>query len=173
MMGTMMKTYWISMYIKLPVSVGLILVMFMYIISLASNELFKFSFQLMMFIMMIFMLILLILNKYNFMNNFNNLETQIFSNNFIINENSMFLFKLYNMPNNLMTIMLMNYLLINLETQIFSNNFIINENSMFLFKLYNMPNNLMTIMLMNYLLITLIATVKITKNHKGPLRMMN
>nr|WHN64469.1 NADH dehydrogenase subunit 6 [Brachytarsina amboinensis] len=130
-MGTMMKTYWIS-YMLFLVFVGGLLVMFMYIISLASNELFKFSFQLMMFIMMIFMLILLILNKYNFMNNFNNLETQIFSNNFIIN-----------------------------------------ENSMFLFKLYNMPNNLMTIMLMNYLLITLIATVKITKNHKGPLRMMN
>lgn len=44
------------------------------------------------------------------------------------------------------------------------------ENSININKLYNYPNNLLTILLITYLLITLIAVIKITKLHKGPLR---
>nr|AVE15670.1 NADH dehydrogenase subunit 6 [Haania sp. JZ-2017] len=40
----------------------------------------------------------------------------------------------------------------------------------FLIKMYNQPTNIMTIMIAIYLFLTLIAVIKITNIHKGPLR---
>jgi NADH-ubiquinone oxidoreductase chain 6 len=37
-------------------------------------------------------------------------------------------------------------------------------------KLYNFPTNFLTVLLINYLFLTLIAAVKVTNVHYGPLR---
>nr|YP_010239122.1 NADH dehydrogenase subunit 6 [Miltogramma oestracea]QTF74382.1 NADH dehydrogenase subunit 6 [Miltogramma oestracea] len=133
MTGLMSKSFWFS-YILFLVFLGGMLVLFIYVTSLASNEMFSFSTMLMIISMMTLltsMIYLIFLDK-NLLSPYLNME---------------------------------------MKTLINMNNFI-SENSLSLNKLYNYPTNLMTIMLMNYLLITLIATVKITKLHKGPLRPM-
>nr|QLY90016.1 NADH dehydrogenase subunit 6 [Phaonia perdita] len=125
------KNFWFS-YILFLVFMGGMLVLFIYVTSLASNEIFSLSIKYtytMMVIFFISMLMMLIMDK-NLLLLYTNLEM-----NSIINMNSY-----------------------------------MTENSMTIYKLYNYPNNLLTIFLMNYLLITLIAVVKITKLHKGPLR---
>nr|UOU85263.1 NADH dehydrogenase subunit 6 [Hydrotaea ignava] len=131
--GLMTKSFWFS-YILFLVFIGGMLVLFIYVTSLASNEMFSFSIKLLMisiiFILTTFLTIYFI--DKNLLLQYSNYEM-----NSIINMNS--------------------YLM---------------ENSLMLNKLYNYPTNLLTILLMNYLLITLIAVVKITKLHKGPLRTM-
>jgi NADH-ubiquinone oxidoreductase chain 6 len=49
-------------------------------------------------------------------------------------------------------------------------NFLIKENTINLNKLYNFPTNFLTVLLINYLFLTLIAAVKVTNVHYGPLR---
>lgn len=125
------KNFWFS-YILFLVFIGGILVLFIYVTSLASNEIFSLSIKYTYVIIIIFfisILIILIIDK-NLLLLYTNLEI-----NSIVNINSY-----------------------------------ITENSITIYKLYNYPNNLLTIFLMNYLLITLIAVIKITKLHKGPLR---
>nr|YP_010730293.1 NADH dehydrogenase subunit 6 [Blondelia inclusa]WEG23160.1 NADH dehydrogenase subunit 6 [Blondelia inclusa] len=115
MTGLISKTFWFS-YILFLVFIGGMLVLFIYITSLASNEMFTLSMKLMItyFMMfMIFMVILFYMDK-NFFQ-YKNIETMsIFNLNSYILENSLSINKLYNFPNNLLTIMLMNYLLITL-----------------------------------------------------------
>nr|YP_009560909.1 NADH dehydrogenase subunit 6 [Hydrotaea chalcogaster]QAB45342.1 NADH dehydrogenase subunit 6 [Hydrotaea chalcogaster] len=133
MTGLMSKSFWFS-YILFLVFIGGMLVLFIYVTSLASNEMFSFSIKLLMIsIIFIFITLLTIyfIDK-NLLMQYSNYEI-----NTINNMNS--------------------YLM---------------ENSLSLNKLYNYPMNLLTILLMNYLLITLIAVIKITKLHKGPLRTM-
>nr|YP_010400227.1 NADH dehydrogenase subunit 6 [Mesembrina meridiana]UQS75926.1 NADH dehydrogenase subunit 6 [Mesembrina meridiana] len=133
MSGLMTKSFWFS-YILFLVFLGGMLVLFIYVTSLASNEMFSFSIKLLLISMMIFMVMMITL--------------------FMIDKN-----------------ILMQYS--NLENQLISNMYsYTTENSLSLNKLYNYPTNLLTILLMNYLLITLIAVVKITNLHKGPLRPM-
>nr|QNV11653.1 NADH dehydrogenase subunit 6 [Coenosia mollicula] len=129
--GMMTKTFWFS-YILFLVFLGGMLVLFIYVTSLASNEMFSFSIKLISMTSIIFMLNMIIL--------------------FFIDKNILLMYSNY-------------------ETLSITNmNSFMMENSLSINKLYNYPNNLMTILLMNYLLITLIAIVKITKMHKGPLR---
>nr|YP_009236446.1 NADH dehydrogenase subunit 6 [Muscina levida]AMH85744.1 NADH dehydrogenase subunit 6 [Muscina levida] len=133
MTGLIAKSFWFS-YILFLVFIGGMLVLFIYVTSLASNEMFTFSIKLMIFSFILFafsMMFLMFIDKFDYLNYFN-IEIEK-----IIN------YHYYN-----------------------------TENSLSLNKLYNYPNNLLTIMLMNYLLITLIAIVKITNLHKGPLRPM-
>nr|YP_010240505.1 NADH dehydrogenase subunit 6 [Chlorops oryzae]QTF87846.1 NADH dehydrogenase subunit 6 [Chlorops oryzae] len=116
--GLITKTFWFS-YILFLVFLGGMLILFIYVTALASNEMFSFSFKLMMYSMSLILLLMMIM--YMFMDNMI-MNINIFNNemNFSYNEtdfskeNSLNLNKLYNYPTNFMTILLMNYLLITL-----------------------------------------------------------
>nr|YP_009560257.1 NADH dehydrogenase subunit 6 [Oxysarcodexia thornax]QAA79155.1 NADH dehydrogenase subunit 6 [Oxysarcodexia thornax]QAA79168.1 NADH dehydrogenase subunit 6 [Oxysarcodexia thornax]QAA79194.1 NADH dehydrogenase subunit 6 [Oxysarcodexia thornax] len=114
--GLMTKTFWFS-YILFLVFLGGMLVLFIYVTSLASNEMFSFSIKLMITSVIIFMLSIIVLffiDK-NIIMQYTNMEIKsIFDMDSYILENSLSLNKLYNYPTNLLTIMLMNYLLITL-----------------------------------------------------------
>nr|QIT03230.1 NADH dehydrogenase subunit 6 [Sarcophaga caudagalli] len=114
--GLMTKTFWFS-YILFLVFLGGMLVLFIYVTSLASNEMFSFSMKLTMTTIIMFILsisVLIFIDK-NILIQYNNMEIQSMINmDSYIMENSLSLMKLYNYPTNLLTIMLMNYLLITL-----------------------------------------------------------
>nr|YP_009058486.1 NADH dehydrogenase subunit 6 [Scathophaga stercoraria]AIL95208.1 NADH dehydrogenase subunit 6 [Scathophaga stercoraria]UJG45472.1 NADH dehydrogenase subunit 6 [Scathophaga stercoraria] len=116
MSGLMTKSFWFS-YILFLVFLGGMLVLFIYVTSLASNEMFSFSIKLLFISLMIFsimMITLFFIDKNNLLN-YSNMEVQSISNmNSYLMENSLSLNKLYNYPTNLLTILLMNYLLITL-----------------------------------------------------------
>nr|UFK62165.1 NADH dehydrogenase subunit 6 [Habroscelimorpha dorsalis dorsalis]UFK62178.1 NADH dehydrogenase subunit 6 [Habroscelimorpha dorsalis media] len=119
MSGLMSYTFWFS-YIVFLVMLGGMLVLFIYMTSLASNEMFQFSSKMMMFmlIMTMTLMTLMIMLPDNQMlmsliKNSNSSE-MINSMNFLINENLITLNKIYNSPNNMITILLINYLLITL-----------------------------------------------------------
>nr|YP_010022599.1 NADH dehydrogenase subunit 6 [Sarcophaga josephi]QOP39447.1 NADH dehydrogenase subunit 6 [Sarcophaga josephi] len=116
MSGLMTKTFWFS-YILFLVFLGGMLVLFIYVTSLASNEMFSLSIKLMITTISLFIMsicVLIIIDK-NIITQYMNMEIQsIINMNSYIMENSMSLMKLYNYPTNLLTIMLMNYLLITL-----------------------------------------------------------
>nr|QNV11666.1 NADH dehydrogenase subunit 6 [Morellia hortorum] len=114
--GLMTKSFWFS-YILFLVMLGGMLVLFIYVTSLASNEMFSFSIKLMISTLIMFMLsmILLYFIDKNLLLQYMNTEIQPINNlNSFISENSLSLNKLYNYPTNLLTILLMNYLLITL-----------------------------------------------------------
>nr|ABF51684.1 NADH dehydrogenase subunit 6 [Stomoxys calcitrans] len=114
--GLMSKSFWFS-YILFLVFLGGMLVLFIYVTSLASNEMFSFSIKLMLTSMMIFfiMMYMLYLSDKNILMQYFNMEVNSITNlNSFIMENSLSLNKLYNYPTNLLTILLMNYLLITL-----------------------------------------------------------
>nr|WEG23134.1 NADH dehydrogenase subunit 6 [Siphona sp. 1 HNL-2023a] len=115
-LGLISKTFWFS-YILFLVFIGGMLVLFIYTTSLASNEMFSLSTKLMMMSMMMLLLMLTLLTMIdkNLLLMFNNMEMNLMYNmNSFIMENSLSLNKLYNYPTNLLTILLMNYLLITL-----------------------------------------------------------
>nr|AAR91411.1 NADH dehydrogenase subunit 6 [Drosophila simulans] len=115
--GLMTKSFWYS-YILFLIFLGGMLVLFIYVTSLASNEMFNLSIKLTVFssFILIFMLILsLIIDKTSsslFLMN-NDMQSIINMNSYFM-ENSLSLNKLYNFPTNFITILLMNYLLITL-----------------------------------------------------------
>nr|YP_010326134.1 NADH dehydrogenase subunit 6 [Chrysopera combinans]UNP49257.1 NADH dehydrogenase subunit 6 [Chrysopera combinans] len=117
--GMLIKTYWFS-YILFLTFLGGLLVLFIYVSSIASNELFKPSFNTK--IMFIISLSLLILIQYLYMNNlfwmnfsFNS-DMNIFYNlnMFFNNENNINLSKLYNNQTFYIMLMLIIYLFITL-----------------------------------------------------------
>nr|QXG15710.1 NADH dehydrogenase subunit 6 [Polleniopsis mongolica] len=114
--GVTTKSFWFS-YILFLVFLGGMLVLFIYVTSLASNEMFSLSIKLMLMCLLIFMMmmtILLFIDKNNLLQ-YQNLEIKsIYNMNSYLMENSLSLNKLYNYPTNLLTILLMNYLLITL-----------------------------------------------------------
>nr|YP_010895168.1 NADH dehydrogenase subunit 6 [Kertesziomyia violascens]WJW73694.1 NADH dehydrogenase subunit 6 [Kertesziomyia violascens] len=119
--GLMAKTFWFS-YILFLIFVGGMLVLFIYMTSLASNEMFALSLKtIFISIISLFMLTIMIvlldkmLLTFNSMNN----EMNSISNlNSYISENSLNLIKLYNYPSNMITILLINYLLITMIASI-------------------------------------------------------
>nr|QOV03276.1 NADH dehydrogenase subunit 6 [Hydrellia maura] len=115
--GLLTKSFWFS-YILFLIFLGGMLVLFIYVTSLASNEMFSMSIKLTMFSVMMISLIIIIsilIDKTLFMNwMINNEMNPLNSINSLITENSLNLNKLYNFPTNFITIMLMNYLLITL-----------------------------------------------------------
>lgn len=114
--GLITKTFWFS-YILFLVFLGGILVLFIYVTSLASNEIFTFSSKILISSISIFFIILISLYFIDkrILLNYSNIEIQSISNlNSYIIENSLSLNKLYNYPTNLLTILLINYLLITL-----------------------------------------------------------
>nr|AVT43718.1 NADH dehydrogenase subunit 6 [Agathymus micheneri] len=120
--GMIIHTYWFS-YILFLVFLGGLLVLFIYVSSIACNEYFNFKFNNKIFIKFLIMILLLyciikIINmKYmKFMNFFNSYELNNFFNLFIFfnNENNINLNKLYNKQNYLLMFMLIIYLFITL-----------------------------------------------------------
>nr|YP_009648532.1 NADH dehydrogenase subunit 6 [Micromus angulatus]ARO47903.1 NADH dehydrogenase subunit 6 [Micromus angulatus]QCE31818.1 NADH dehydrogenase subunit 6 [Micromus angulatus] len=106
-------TFWFS-YILFLIMVGGMLILFMYMTSLASNEIFKININTMIVnLMMIFLLILITIIFDNMIMVMKNYE----SINFLMikeKENSFNLIKLYNNYSMNMTILLINYLFLTL-----------------------------------------------------------
>nr|QXG19105.1 NADH dehydrogenase subunit 6 [Drosophila auraria]QXG19586.1 NADH dehydrogenase subunit 6 [Drosophila triauraria] len=115
--GLMTKSFWYS-YILFLIFLGGMLVLFIYVTSLASNEMFNLSVKLTLFSSMILFILFFIsfLIDKNTTSLFllNNEMESIFNQNSYFLENSLSLNKLYNFPTNFITILLMNYLLITL-----------------------------------------------------------
>nr|AMP43752.1 NADH dehydrogenase subunit 6 [Leptogaster longicauda] len=113
--GMISKTFWFS-YILFLIFLGGMLVLFIYVTSLASNEMFTFSMKLMVSCVILFTLFSFLMLTDNFLFNFEmNNEMQSLNNTLsYFSENSINLMKLYNSPTNMVTILLMSYLLITL-----------------------------------------------------------
>nr|YP_009689614.1 NADH dehydrogenase subunit 6 [Coquillettidia chrysonotum]QEE94291.1 NADH dehydrogenase subunit 6 [Coquillettidia chrysonotum] len=117
MSGISMKTFWYS-YILFLIFMGGMLVLFIYMTSLSSNEMFSISFFLyflFIFSNMSMMLFFMFMDKYLMETIFSNMEMKLLSNfNNLMNENIISLNKIYNFPINLITLLLINYLLLTL-----------------------------------------------------------
>nr|YP_010627106.1 NADH dehydrogenase subunit 6 [Dierna strigata]WBK26797.1 NADH dehydrogenase subunit 6 [Dierna strigata] len=116
--GMLIKTYWFS-YILFLTFLGGLLVLFIYVSSIASNELFKPSFNtkiLLLFSFFFFLIIqMLFFNNLFWMNfSFNSDMNNFFSWIFINNENKINLSKLYNNQTFMIMVMLIIYLFITL-----------------------------------------------------------
>nr|YP_010728538.1 NADH dehydrogenase subunit 6 [Endochironomus tendens]WEF49779.1 NADH dehydrogenase subunit 6 [Endochironomus tendens] len=118
--GMMTKSFWFS-YSLFLIFLGGMLILFMYMTSIASNEEFKFKINfknmiLMMIYTMMIMLFFIFLNQnFLFFNNINNIEVlNLETMKMFFLENNFMLNKMYNFPMNLITIMLINYLFLTL-----------------------------------------------------------
>nr|YP_010328116.1 NADH dehydrogenase subunit 6 [Bactrocera frauenfeldi]UJH19368.1 NADH dehydrogenase subunit 6 [Bactrocera frauenfeldi] len=115
--GLMAKSFWFS-YVLFLIFLGGMLVLFIYVTSLASNEMFSLSMKLTTICIMTMMTLTLtamFTDKLSTSPFIENLEMQpLYNFNMTVYENSLSLYKLYNYPTNFITIMLMNYLLITL-----------------------------------------------------------
>nr|ASY98584.1 NADH dehydrogenase subunit 6 [Camelomantis moultoni] len=109
--GYMSLSFWFS-YVLILIYLGGMLVLFMYITSLASNEMFLYSNKI--FLIIIFLPLIFMLNYYfNLMypmylyeNMENSLVLNLTSNNFLL--------KMYNQPINMITILIASYLFLTL-----------------------------------------------------------
>nr|UEN66871.1 NADH dehydrogenase subunit 6 [Diaethria gabaza eupepla] len=115
--GMMINTYWFS-YILFLVFLGGLLVLFIYVSSIASNEYFKsfFFLKMMMVIFFFSLMISLFMYNLNWMNFYFNDEMINFFNKFLFtnNEFNMNICKLYNNQTYYLTIMMIIYLFITL-----------------------------------------------------------
>nr|YP_009227639.1 NADH dehydrogenase subunit 6 [Gryllotalpa unispina]AGO20455.1 NADH dehydrogenase subunit 6 [Gryllotalpa unispina] len=112
MTGHLSPTFWFS-YILFMIFIGGMLVLFLYITSLASNELFSASILLLILVPMMFSMTFLLLipdplipNLYMYTNDI------LYSNDWLNNLIQMILMKIYNYPTHFITIMLVFYLLL-------------------------------------------------------------
>ena len=116
--GILLKTFWFS-YVLFLVFVGGILVLFIYVTSLASNEIFNFSIKIFFFFFFFFRILNLIFflfdKRFNLMN-FESIDriARNFSTKRFYQENILFINKLYNFPINFITIILIIYLFLTL-----------------------------------------------------------
>nr|WCS91859.1 NADH dehydrogenase subunit 6 [Dyscolus oopteroides]WCS92041.1 NADH dehydrogenase subunit 6 [Dyscolus oopteroides] len=118
MSGMYSYSYWFS-YILFLVMIGGMLVLFIYMTSLASNEMFNFSMKMSMFIMTMISIMMMsyFFIDYMFMNPlFKNSNMMEMINDMLMlkNENLISLNMIYNTPNNMITLMLVNYLFLTL-----------------------------------------------------------
>nr|YP_009500646.1 NADH dehydrogenase subunit 6 [Ernolatia moorei]AWT58421.1 NADH dehydrogenase subunit 6 [Ernolatia moorei] len=117
--GMMIKTYWFS-YILFLVFLGGLLVLFIYVSSIASNELFYFNMNMKLtifFFFLVFIMFMLLNFKFKFMNymiDYNLEMNNFFNMMFFNNENKINMNKLYNNQTTMLTILLIIYLFINL-----------------------------------------------------------
>nr|UBA16543.1 NADH dehydrogenase subunit 6 [Celaenorrhinus victor] len=118
--GMISHTYWFS-YILFLTFLGGLLVLFIYVASIASNEMFYFSiknkFMFMLMLISIFFFSIFFKNNLNWMNLFINSFEMNNLFNFLLffnNENCINLSKLYNSQTYLLMIMMIIYLLITL-----------------------------------------------------------
>nr|UQJ73405.1 NADH dehydrogenase subunit 6 [Diamesa sp. 5XL] len=115
--GNYSKTFWFS-YVLFLIFLGGMLVLFIYVTSLASNEMFSFSmkiFIMSIFIMSISLMLMFVMDNSMIANFFSNNEVfSMMDMKSFINENTVSLNKLYNFPTNMLTILLINYLFLTL-----------------------------------------------------------
>nr|YP_006493367.1 NADH dehydrogenase subunit 6 [Ahamus yunnanensis]ADK97552.1 NADH dehydrogenase subunit 6 [Ahamus yunnanensis] len=116
--GSMISTFWFS-YILFLTILGGLLIMFIYVASIASNEMFKFNSNLLLFYMMMIMMMfitMLMFNNLYWLNLNINSELLNFWNKMIFfnNENSINISKIYNNQSYFLTLMSIIYLLITL-----------------------------------------------------------
>nr|QXX99625.1 NADH dehydrogenase subunit 6 [Graphium xenocles] len=117
--GMLISSYWFS-YILFLVFLGGLLVLFIYVSSIASNELFSYSFTLKMIFFFLFSSSLfwsmMFMYNINWLNLFSNYDMSTMMNSFLFfnNENKINLSKLYNDQTYLMMMMLIIYLFITL-----------------------------------------------------------
>nr|YP_009228466.1 NADH dehydrogenase subunit 6 [Gonista bicolor]ALF99727.1 NADH dehydrogenase subunit 6 [Gonista bicolor] len=112
MTGMMMESFWLS-YILLLTFLGGMMVLFIYITSIASNEMFKPKSMMLIIniiLLMIILIILIIIDKMMFLDLIKNSETSNVNNNINYHEMTMSLDKLYNLPMSFTTMMMMIYL---------------------------------------------------------------
>nr|QNV11555.1 NADH dehydrogenase subunit 6 [Dynatosoma fuscicorne] len=123
--GLISKTFWFS-YILFLVFLGGMLVLFIYVTSLSSNEMFETSMKLFI-AMMIFLSInmfLYIFMDMNYIYNMSNNEMSLMTDfNFLIQEDCLNLMKLYNYSTNFITLFLINYLFLTLVISVKITNF--------------------------------------------------
>nr|YP_010507393.1 NADH dehydrogenase subunit 6 [Tigridemyia acanthofemurilis]QVL28837.1 NADH dehydrogenase subunit 6 [Mallota vilis]UXG18974.1 NADH dehydrogenase subunit 6 [Tigridemyia acanthofemurilis] len=119
--GLMTKSFWFS-YILFLIFIGGMLVLFIYMTSLASNEMFSLSMKMISISitsLLIMTIMIFLMDKtlvsFNLINNEMNSLTNL---NSYFTENSLNLIKLYNYPSNMITILLVNYLLITMIASI-------------------------------------------------------
>nr|YP_009104325.1 NADH dehydrogenase subunit 6 [Aedes notoscriptus]AIV00382.1 NADH dehydrogenase subunit 6 [Aedes notoscriptus] len=114
--GMLVKTFWFS-YVLFLIFMGGMLVLFIYVTSLSSNEMFSMSFKLLfttMIMLMIFMFLFFFMDTSIMEQFINNNEMNMFFFNSFLPENIIELNKMYNFPTNLITLMLINYLFLTL-----------------------------------------------------------
>nr|YP_054493.1 NADH dehydrogenase subunit 6 [Periplaneta fuliginosa]BAD32639.1 NADH dehydrogenase subunit 6 [Periplaneta fuliginosa] len=109
--GMLSQSFWFS-YVLFLIFLGGMLVLFIYVTSLASNEMFYMSMKMMLAMITIMLVLFLLINMDQMINNM-----EIMMHEYLYNmENEMMnsLTKLYNQPTNLITIMLASYLFLTL-----------------------------------------------------------
>nr|AKG63655.1 NADH dehydrogenase subunit 6 [Aedes albopictus] len=115
--GMLMKTFWFS-YVLFLIFMGGMLVLFIYVTSLSSNEMFSLSMKLTfisIFMIMLFLMFYLFFDKLiiePFINNNEMIKLSLMNN--FLTEDTISLNKMYNFPTNLITLLLINYLFLTL-----------------------------------------------------------
>nr|ARH54179.1 NADH dehydrogenase subunit 6 [Chrysomela populi] len=110
--GMLNTNYWFS-YILFLIMIGGMLILFIYMTSIASNEKFKFSYKLiMMFMLFMTIIMIMLLMDYYYFNMKMNLSDQLNQNN--LNNFKLSMNKYMNYPQNLIMLMMIMYLLITL-----------------------------------------------------------
>nr|YP_009938325.1 NADH dehydrogenase subunit 6 [Lethe marginalis]QNU07744.1 NADH dehydrogenase subunit 6 [Lethe marginalis] len=119
LLGMLINSYWFS-YILFLVFLGGLLVLFIYVSSIASNEFMNITFTnkfiIIIMSLLIMFLIILLKNNLNWLNLTFNDDMNNFNNMFLFsyNENNINLFKLYNSQTYLLMIIMIIYLFITL-----------------------------------------------------------
>nr|YP_002261362.1 NADH dehydrogenase subunit 6 [Acrida willemsei]ACG59319.1 NADH dehydrogenase subunit 6 [Acrida willemsei] len=116
MTGLMMESFWLS-YILFLMFLGGMLVLFIYITSIASNEMFKIKMINMIISLIIFNIIMIFsikMDKMMFLEMFKNTETMNINLSMNYQEMTLSLEKLYNKPTLIVTMMMMIYLFLSL-----------------------------------------------------------
>nr|YP_010946762.1 NADH dehydrogenase subunit 6 [Pseudophoraspis kabakovi]WGO57519.1 NADH dehydrogenase subunit 6 [Pseudophoraspis kabakovi] len=108
--GLLTQSFWFS-YVLFLIFLGGMLVLFIYVTSLASNEMFSLSTKLLIMSIVIMMISMTLFSTLKFPNLMNQ---ESFSFLMINNNSSLPLTKLYNQPTNMITIMLASYLFLTL-----------------------------------------------------------
>nr|UDN38679.1 NADH dehydrogenase subunit 6 [Bombyx mandarina] len=117
--GMLISTYWFS-YILFLIFLGGLLVLFIYVSSIASNELFLFNLNMKMLNIIIMMIIIIMMMyfiniKYNNLIENNSEMNKLFTKMLFFNdENKINLNKMYNNQTSFLTMMLIIYLFVNL-----------------------------------------------------------
>nr|YP_009059114.1 NADH dehydrogenase subunit 6 [Filchnerella beicki]AGN71687.1 NADH dehydrogenase subunit 6 [Filchnerella beicki] len=110
--GTLMESFWLA-YILFLTFLGGMLVLFIYITSIASNEMFQLksiSVILTGIIWLILTISLILLDKSLYIDLLKNSDTSLTTNNMNFQEMTMSLSKIYNNPTFMITMMMMIYL---------------------------------------------------------------
>nr|YP_009001917.1 NADH dehydrogenase subunit 6 [Neochauliodes bowringi]AFB20499.1 NADH dehydrogenase subunit 6 [Neochauliodes bowringi] len=111
--GFMLQTFWFS-YILFLILLGGMLILFIYMTSLASNELFSFSMKSLLMNLISLLIMMILYFTYTPYINMLNLDMSQFNLYSIYSENNVELLKLFNFPTMNLTLMLVNYLFLTL-----------------------------------------------------------